>query len=657
MTPPLGETTPYPPMTAAKRHTILIVEDESIFAVDLQQTLREMGYDAFAVAASAEQALAIVAQRAPSLILMDIRIRGEIDGIDTAALLRERFLVPIVFLTAHADAATLERAKATAPHGYLVKPVRNDELRTAIEMALYRHELERSLRERERWFSTTLRSIGDAVVAVDLAGKITFMNHVAEQLLGVVAADVVGRAAREVVRLEDLARGQETELPIDRALRDLLRVDLPEVNLVSARGKRVIADSASPVIDDDELLGAVMVFRDVTERRRLQQQVELSDRLASLGTMAAGVGHEINNPLAVIVANVAYLTNDLQSTLSRVASGDASESDLTPLLAEQAQAHSEIQSAADRIERIVADLRAFARPQAAESGCANVARAVDWARRSTQALLKDRAELLVSVPDELQAAIDELRLEQVIVNLVVNAAHAIAPGDPTNNRVEVRAGLDDSDRVWIDVEDTGCGMSEATQARIFEPFFTTKPVDVGTGLGLSICHGLIKSADGEIRVTTAPNEGSTFRVCLPRPNRKEDWRAHPVPQPAGRAKVLLIDDEPPLLRVLTRTLREHDVTPVGSARDAMALLDQGAHFDVILCDLVMPHMNGIDFYEALLERHAELTRRVVFVSGGMAGARADHFRRAVTNVFLTKPATRAQLLAAVARVVVAERRA
>src|SRR5262249_9651200 len=160
--------------------SVLIVEDERIVAKDLQQSLAGLGYDAFAIASSADEALKHAADRRPDVILMDIRIKGQRDGIDTATLLREQFDVPIVYLTAHADPRPIAPGNATGRYGYLLKPVKTGELRSAIELSLYRHDMERRLRERERWFATTLRSIADAVITVDLAGNITFMNPAAE---------------------------------------------------------------------------------------------------------------------------------------------------------------------------------------------------------------------------------------------------------------------------------------------------------------------------------------------------------------------------------------------------------------------------------------------------------------------------------------------
>ena len=333
---------------------VLVVEDERIVARDLQEMLLEMGYDPYAVAASADEAIARAAERALDLALLDIRIRGSRDGITLAGLLREQFGVPVVFLTAHADDATLDRAKRTEPYGYLVKPVKAAELRSAIEIALFRHAMEKRLRESERWFATTLHSIADAVVTVDLAGNVRFMNAAAEALTGVSRADALGRPAREVVRV---VAPPEAAAPLERALDARAPISLREATLATAAGpERVIADSVAPVVDRDEMLGAVMVFRDITEHKQLQRQLEVADRLASLGTMAAGVAHEVNNPLSVVIANATYV----QSELERLASERPDDG----ALAEAISAQDDLARAASRIARIVGELRAFAHGEA-----------------------------------------------------------------------------------------------------------------------------------------------------------------------------------------------------------------------------------------------------------------------------------------------------
>src|SRR4051794_6296139 len=207
-------------MPRGRPASILVVEDEAIVARDIQTTLRDLGYVVLDTAGSCEEAIHRASIRCPDLVLMDIRIQGRRDGIETAEMLRRRFRIPVVFLTAYADDTTIERAKRAQPYGYLVKPIKSNELRSVVEVSLYKHEIDTRLRERERWFSTTLRSIGDAVVSADVEGRVTFMNTVAEILTGWHTEEAVGRPLEEVLRLAREDSHQEVESPIRRALRE-----------------------------------------------------------------------------------------------------------------------------------------------------------------------------------------------------------------------------------------------------------------------------------------------------------------------------------------------------------------------------------------------------------------------------------------------------
>lgn len=268
-------------MSSATPYSILIVEDERIVAADLQQTLEGMGYDAFAIASSADEALARASERVPHLVLMDIRIKGKRDGIETATLLRERHGVPVVFLTAHADEATLDRAKKAEPHGYLMKPVRPAELRSAVEVSIYKHEMERRERERERWFQTTLRSIADSVIAIDVSGTLRFMNPAAEEMLGHPEAELVGRSMAEMsARIEVLLPDGATPLPRDQApsARALAGEVVQHAELLvrsaAAPAGRWFAVDARPVKDPDgSIQGAVIVSRDVSELRLAREKL------------------------------------------------------------------------------------------------------------------------------------------------------------------------------------------------------------------------------------------------------------------------------------------------------------------------------------------------------------------------------------------------
>jgi len=612
--------------------SVLIVEDEQIVALDLQQTLHDLGYEVFAIASSAEEAIARASERRPDLVLMDIRIKGQRDGIEAAEVLHTQFSIPVVFLTAHTNPATIERAKRVEPAGYLVKPVKVAELRSVIEVALHKHEIDTRLRERERWFSTTLRSIGDAILAVDLAGRITFMNPAAEVLTGMDARSAMGQPVQSVLQLSDRPAG---ESPVLTALRQEQLVELHEASLrnVATGACRVISDSATPVRLDEQLLGAVMVFRDVTEQKQLQKRLELADRLVSLGTMAAGVAHEVNNPLAVVLANAGFVAEDLSAL--GVSSLDEAKRRQSMVAAVR-----DIQSAAGRIERIVADLRAFCQSavQPERSGQTDIRRCIEWAVRATAHEFRDRATVKTDIASVPPVHADEMRLGQVLINLLVNAAHATAPGNEQGNEVTITARTESTGRAVIEVRDTGTGIPSAVIERIFEPFFTTKSHGQGTGLGLSICHGIVVAMGGEIKVDSELGKGTVFRVFLPAAKPRAAEPATPAARELQvRGRILVVDDEEMMLRALTRVLHEHEVRFTASAEQALSWLDAGQTFDLILSDLIMPTMTGMEFYEKLLARHPELAPRVIFMTGGTITPRANAFLLSIPNARLEKP--------------------
>ena len=648
------------PSPEAQPVAVLIVEDEQIVALDLQQMLKSMGYDTFGIAASGEQALALTEKRSPDAVLMDIRLRGRLDGIETARLLRGRLDAPLLFLTAHADEATLDRAKQAEPHGYLVKPVRPAELRSALEMAVHKHRADRRLREREQWISTTLRSIADAVLSVDSTGRITFMNGMAEQLTGASAAQVTGRPAREVLCLVDSQGRPLDETPLDRALREG-HTATPQESYLRDRQSgelRLVSDSAAPIIERGRVFGAVVVFRDVTENRRLQRQLEAADRMASLGTISAGVAHEINNPLAVVIAGADLLREDLDRLDAgephapdpAVTSGATDAPEPSRQAIQQAlQSIAEVRSAAGRISEIVAGLRTFARPAERSSGRANVARSVEWAVRATSHQLRHTARIRVDAEEVPAASVDENQLGQVLVNLLINAGQAFGPRAAAANEIRVSCRTGQDGRIVVEVTDNGVGMPPEVRERVFEPFFTTKTVDQGTGLGLSICHGIVTRAGGDIEIESRVGEGSTFRVLL---LPADDALPPTSPESAApvstlRGRILVVDDEEDMRAVLRRVLREHDVVAVGDGRPALELLRSGERFDLILSDLMMPGMSGQRFHEAVLRDHPDEADKIVFLTAGAVTTESEEFLGGLSTPRIQKPFQGPQLRATI----------
>ena len=261
--------------------TILIVEDEAIVAADLAVKLGRLGYTVCGSTTRGEDAIALTRERGPHLVLMDIRLAGEMDGVEAAERIRRECDVPVIYLTAHSDRATLDRAKRTEPFGYILKPFEELELETHIEMALYKHQAERKLRESEQRWATTLASIGDAVITSDIEGRVTFLNPVAVSLTGWEPAEALGQPITRVFNIiNELTRAQAEDL-VARVLCEKRIVELANhTALVTRDGREVpVEDSAAPITDAaGGVTGVVIVFHDVTERRRAEEALA---RLAS----------------------------------------------------------------------------------------------------------------------------------------------------------------------------------------------------------------------------------------------------------------------------------------------------------------------------------------------------------------------------------------
>ncbi|NVL91040.1 MAG: PAS domain S-box protein [Desulfobacterales bacterium] len=259
---------------------ILVVEDENIIAEDIQKSLQALGYTVSSVVPSGEEAIKEVKENKPDLVLMDIVLQGEINGIDAADQIQSRFNIPVIYLTAYADDKTLERAKITEPFGYIIKPFEERELHTTIETALYKHKMERELKEREEWLSTTLASIGDAVIATDTKSYIIFMNPVAESLTGWKQEEAKGKPLKEIFHIINEKTRKPVEDPVTRVLREGVIVGLANHTVLIAKDgtETPIDDSGAPIrYDKGDMMGVVLVFRDISERRKTEEALRESE--------------------------------------------------------------------------------------------------------------------------------------------------------------------------------------------------------------------------------------------------------------------------------------------------------------------------------------------------------------------------------------------
>jgi nitrogen-specific signal transduction histidine kinase len=380
-----------------------------------------------------------------------------------------------------------------------------------------------------------------------------------------------------------------------------------------------------------EPAGAVLVLRDVSESRRTQEQLMVSDRMASLGLLSAGVAHEINNPLAAVLANVELA---LREASARAGGG---EEWLQTLLAELEDAD----EAGKRIREIVWDLKLFSRvSQSEELAPIDVNRVLDSCIRMAHNEIRCRAELVRNYSPVPFVRADEAKLGQVFLNLLINAAQAIDGSGARENEIRVSTSVADDGRVVVEVRDTGCGMTQQVMDSLFTAFFTTKPAGVGTGLGLSISQRIVAAFGGEITIESAVGKGSTFRVHLP-PSQAptvevQASKAEPA-RPSRRGRILIIDEEPKVVTVLCRCLSpDHDVF-VTNALDAMKGIRNGAAFDVILCGLMMSRTTGMDIYESLLRNAPKQAEKLEFMTGGAFTPRALTFLDTVDNPHIAKP--------------------
>ncbi len=629
--------------------TILIVEDEALIADDIQRTLVRLGYQVPTPVATAAEAIEAAERLRPALVLIDIKLRGKRDGIEAGGEIRARFGLPIVYLTSQSDEATVARAKLTSPHGYLLKPFHERELRIAIEVALYKHEVEMRLAVRERWFATTLGSIGDAVIATDQNEIITFTNAAAERLTGW-GRDAIGRPLAEVFNVRD-TMGHRVGTPIRAAVQEAFAVERgADLTLVIRTGAQIVIDeNAAPLLDENgALLGGVIVFRDITERRRLEQRVAQSERLASIGTMAAGMAHEINNPLAYVTANLEVTLEGLVQAQADARSLAAATHDtgvgsrMVRSLTDAIEAMRDAAEGAERVNRIVRNLRMVGRVEEASHRVLDLPDVLDVVLKMTAHATRHHARVRSTFGITPFVYAGESELGQVFTNLIVNAAQAIGDGNADRNEIEVATYTDADGRAVVEVRDSGPGIRPEVLARLFDPFFTTKTIGAGMGLGLSISHSIVTAIGGTITASNGPNGGARFTVTLP------PAKAMPAPATADeatgglalRGKVLIVDDEPAVAQVMARGLRgQHDVTLESDGRKAVGRIAAGERFDVIFCDLMMPSFSGIEVHQALSAANPEQAARIVFVTGGVFSERTASFLESVANVQIEKPFT------------------
>ncbi len=376
----------------------------------------------------------------------------------------------------------------------------------------------------------------------------------------------------------------------------------------------------------------LLVAKDVTEQRNIRERMVMTERLASLGTIAASVGHEVNNPLTFVLINLDFMRDELPELLAASPHRDR--------VLELLKVLRDTRDGAKRASDIVTELKAFSRTDDDEPREIDVLAVLRSSIRVASTELRHHARVLEEWGPLPRVRGSASRLGQVFLNLLVNAAQAIPAGAADRNEVRIRTGTSESGEAVIEIRDTGCGIPDELMKRIFEPFFTTKPIGQGTGLGLAICVKIIRDLGGRLEVSSVPHEGTTFTVVLP-PQSVSGHGSQAPAAPSSRRlqtshRVLVVEDDRRVAEALSRLLRNYAVTIARNGDEALGRC-RNEQFDAIVCDLMMPKRTGWELHDTLLAEAPALARRMIFVTAGAARPDAQNFLNRVDNPVLEKP--------------------
>jgi PAS domain S-box-containing protein len=417
-----------------------------------------------------------------------------------------------------------------------------------------------------------------------------------------------------------------------------------EVRFTTPEGDRIHFEVTTMPIDHDGRPATLLFGRDVTERTRLQARLMQADRMVAMGTLAAGVAHEINNPLAYLSANLELLAKrklpEVRQKLVDAADADPRiDPEITESLARCGEMLEIAREGAARVKDIVRDLKTFSRDDERRAAV-DVRRVLDACVNIACNDLRQRATVVREYDEVPTVHANESRLGQVFLNLLLNAAQSIAPGRAKENRIVLGVRAEDG-HVRVTVSDTGQGIPPEAQAHVFEPFYTTKPAGVGTGLGLFICKGILGSLGGDIAIASSSPSGTTFEVRLPvhdlAPEAAPE-HAHAHAPLAGKPRVLFVDDEIALGDAVRAALDDEFVVDVeGSGNRAIARLARGESYAAIVCDVMMPEVSGMEVYATVTKQRPELARSFVFVTGAAFSPPTRDFLATIPNTKLEKP--------------------
>lgn len=577
---------------------VLVVEDERLVALDVKTHLERFGYVVPATLTRAEDALAHIASDPPDLVLMDIHLEGELDGIGAAQQIRRDFDLPVILLTAYADETTIERARSSRPFAYLIKPFNARELRTSIVIALERHTLEQQVRQRQILLDTVVENVGEGILLCGSDGLVRYANGIAASMLGVSSGELENQPIGEVITFDD---GEDLEEALtSRGYR----------NLRSVRGEAVPVDLRVAEVPDGNRVYVLQDARELIahERALLQKEEQLSHarKMEAIGRLAGGIAHEFNNLLTVIMGYARLIAD-------AAAEGQEFDPEWIKRNAEG------ILSAAAGSTGMVRQLLSFGRYEEHKPQRLVINATLQSLDKILTRLMGESIAVHLSTEESLPAVmVDPGRIEQSLLNLVINARDAMPSGGVLTittrsvaveePRTVVSGELPPGRYVTLSVQDTGRGIDRSNLSRIFEPFFTTKERGEGTGLGLAAVYSTVEQAGGLLDVASHPESGTIFTIYLPAVQEEVEsnrHRPHSDKQSitdgqalSGTGRILTVIPDQDIRKMLAQLLSGHGYTVYESSSPGEALIiveELGESFDLTICDFATPLINGVRF--------------------------------------------------------------
>ena len=480
---------------------IMVVEDEWIVAKNIQKHLQKLGYAVPHLVASGEEAVQIAEKNKIDIVLMDIILQGDVDGIETANQIRSRFNIPVIYLTAHADYKMLERAKLTEPFGYVIKPFEDKEIQIAIEMAIYKHRMESKLKESREWLFTTLRSIGDAVIVTDDKACINFMNPVAENLLGWKEKEVCGKPFKECFRIVFEGFDSQKYDLLKKAFVDGVVVNHMNYQLISKDGCQISIDlSMAPIKDNNKRIkGVVVVFRDISERKQAEAAFH-KQREDFISILI----HDLKSAVVPIIGFTDRLIKGKVKT-------DQDRQETLQIIRKAAD------DLLQAIEGISQSLKIKARHQwfhpektpitnVVLNVINNVMSVVE--ERGIEILFNDKNQPIWNQVEEIFLDVDYYQFKTLVENLLGNAVKY------AERTIKVYLkGIDNC--IQFVIYDDGPGIPKIYHKHIFEEYFQVPGSKEGTGIGLYSVQRVVENHRGQITVYSGENIGTTFEITFP----------------------------------------------------------------------------------------------------------------------------------------------